>query len=191
VIANYASILRHLYTGEAIVVGLGQLRPVFRLVASTPSTVDALSLTAAVILFAAIWMVALAERPLNERLRLAAPPMVALWSLLTFYHLTYGFLILLPLAARLLLVETSGTQTYRRRLFWTLQLGMMFDVPGLSRRLLPLLSAPGWVDDLLSHFDRALVLGLYSATAVLALRAARMAAGRSAPARDAATEVVT
>ena len=116
--------------------------------------------------------------------------MVALWSLLTFYHLTYGFLILLPLAAHLLLVEMPDTQVFRRRLFWSLQLGLMFDVPGLSRRLVPLLSIPVWVDVLLSHFDRVLMLGLYAATGVLAVRAARIAAV-TARSRDAASEVVT
>ena len=119
--------------------------------------------------------VAWVERRLDDRSKLAAPSMVALWSLLTFYHLTYGFLILLPLAAHLLLVENPGTQVFRRRLFWSLQLGLMFDVPGWSRRLVPLLSIPGWVDALLSHFDRVLMLGLFAATAALALRAARIA----------------
>ena len=190
VIANYASILRQLYAGEAIVVGLAQLRPVFRMAASTPSTVDALSLAAAAILFAAICVVARAERPLDDRIKLAAPPMVALWSLLTFYHLTYGFLILLPLAARLLLVATPGTQTYRRRLFWSLQLGMMFDVPGLSRRLVPLLSAPGWVDGILGHFDRVFVLGLYLATAALALEAARKGGPSTAATRPRSSDII-
>ena len=45
---------------------------------------------------------------------------------------------------------------------------MMFDVPGWSRRLVPLLSIPDWVDAVLGHFDRVLMLGLFAATGLLA-----------------------
>ena len=192
VIVNYASILHYLYAGEAIMIGLAQLRPVFAMTASTPRAVDAVSLAAAVILFGALCVVARAERRLDDRSKLAALSMVALWSLLTFHHLTYGFLILLPLAAHLLLVEIPGTQVFRRRLFWSLQLGLMFDVPGWARHLDPLLSIPDWADVLLGHFDRVLMLGLFAATAALGLRAARNAGGQTARARaDAVSEVVT
>ena len=138
VIEHYASILRYLYTGEAIMLGLAQLRPLFQMVASTPSSVDALSAAAAAVLLGGLCGVAWIERRLDDRSKLAAPSMVALWSLLTFYHLTYGFIILLPLAAHLLLVEIPGLWVFRRRMFWSLQLGLMFDLPGLSRRLAPL-----------------------------------------------------
>jgi hypothetical protein len=192
VIGNYASILQYLYTGEAIMLGLAQLRLLFEMAASTSSAVDSLSLTAAVMLFGAICGVAWVERRLEDRSKLAAPSMVALWSLLTFYHLTYGFLILLPLAAHLILVENSGTRVFRRRLFWSLQLGLMFDVPGWSRRVVPLLSIPAWVDALLSHFDRVFMLALFAATAALALRTARIAGDRTTRARaDAVLKVVT
>lgn len=188
VIVNYASSLQHLYTGQALMLGLAQLRPAFKIVASAPSAVDAMSLAAAALLLGVMCAVAWTERRLDDRITLAAPPMVALWSLLTFYHLTYGFLILLPLAARLLYAEITGTRAFRRRLFWSLQLGLMFDVPGWSSRLAPLLSIPGWVDVLLGHFDRALMLALYAATGVLAFRTARLAGATRA---DAASEVVT
>jgi hypothetical protein len=191
VIANYALILRRLYAGEAIMVGLAQLRPLFQMTAATPTVVDVLSFAAAATLFGTISGVAWAERRLDDRIRLAAPPMVALWSLLTFYHLTYGFLILVPLAARLLLVEVSFTQVFRRRLFWVLQLGMMFDVPGASRRLVPLLSLPEWIDAVLRHFDRVFVLGLLVATGLLALETARLAQERRNRPVNAVTEVVT
>ena len=179
VVRNYAAILRYLYSGEAIMLGLAQLRPAFQLVADEPSMVDAMSLAAAACLLAAICGVAWRERYLNERSRLAAPPMVALWSLLTFYHLTYGFILLYPLAARLLLAEFPGTQVFRRRLFWSLQLGMMFDVPGWSARLTPLLSVSDRVGILLSHFDRAFMLALFMATGLLAIATARASPGRA------------
>ena len=174
VIGNYASILRYLYTGEAIMLGLAQLRPVLQMMSLAPPVVDAATVAVAAALFGTLCVVAHAERRIDQRIRLAAPPMVALWSLLTFYHLTYGFLILFPLAARLLFVETSHIQLFRRRLFWTLQLGMMLDVPNWSRRLVPLLSFPVWVDAVLSHFDRALMLGLFAATGILALKTAQI-----------------
>lgn len=154
--------------------------------------VDALSLAASVILLSAVSGVAWIERRVDDRSTLAAPSMMALWSLLTFYHLTYGFLILLPLAAHLLLVDIPGQRVFRRRLFWVLQLGLMFDVPGWSRRLVPLLSIPDRVDVQLRDFDRVLMLGLFAATAALAISAARIAGGQTARARAAAvSEVVT
>ena len=63
----------------------------------------------------------------------AAPPLVACWSLLTFYHLTYGFVVLLPVMM-LLALNDARPSILRKTLFWLLQLGMMFDIPGLSRR---------------------------------------------------------
>jgi hypothetical protein len=65
-------------------------------------------------------------------------------------------------------------------------------VPGWSRRLVPRVSIPGWVDVLLSDFDRVLMLGLYAATVALALRSARIVGARPAQVRaDAVSEVVT
>ena len=69
----------------------------------------------------------------RDRLRYAAPPLAGLWSLLTFYHLTYGFVILLPLAVALWFEDEPTTQVFRRRLFWALQLTMMFDATVLWR----------------------------------------------------------
>jgi hypothetical protein len=192
VIGNYASILRYLYAGEVIMRGLSQLRPAFEITGATSSMVDAASTAAAVILFGWLCGVARAEGALDDRMRLAAPPMVALWSLLTFYHLTYGFLILFPLAAYLLLAECPDTRVFRRRLFWSLQLGMMFDVPGWSRRLVPLLSVPDRVDAVLGHFDRVLMLVLFAATGILAVKAAHLRSGHALRDRaNAAAEVVT
>jgi hypothetical protein len=58
---------------------------------------------------------------------------VACWSLLTFYHLTYGFVILLPVLM-LLTLNDAPPSRLRRGLFWLLQLGMMFDIPSLTGR---------------------------------------------------------
>lgn len=178
---RYAAVLDEKYGGDPIVVGLAQLRPLFRSAASS-GTADVLSITAAVALLAVLCMVARKERGEGERFRLAAPGMAALWSLLTFYHLTYGFLILMPLAVQLLFEEIPATRTFRARLFWSLQLGLMFDVPGLARHLGSVVALPVWVDVALRHFDRAFMLALYAAIAVLAMKTARLSAVRRDPA---------
>jgi hypothetical protein len=56
----------------------------------------------------------------------------------------------------------------------------------------PLLSIPGWVDAVLGHFDRVLMLALFAATGILAFKAARVGSSHAVRGRaDAAAEVVT
>ena len=94
----------------------------------------------------------------------SAPLLVSCWSLLTFYHLTYGFIVLLPVMM-LLALNDAAHSTLRKTLFWVLQIGMMIDVPGLARRVGP---ASGPVAVALSHVDRLLMLFLFAGLVVLA-----------------------
>src|SRR5439155_818449 len=91
----------------------------------------------------------------------SAPALAGLWSLLVFRHLTYGFILLLPLAALLWLDTNPGTATFRKRVFWFLQIAMMADVPGLWRRFGHLIveapAADGWFDQV----DRLVMIALF------------------------------
>ena len=86
---------------------------------------------------------------------------------MTFYHLTYGFLILLPVLMLLALHDIESSRL-RRTLFWLLQLGMMFDIPGLTRRAG--LANTALYANVLSHADRALMVTLFVGLVILAWR---------------------
>ncbi len=167
VLARYAGILAMHHTGEAILAGISEFRPLIAQLIGEPSEVDAIAGSIAVGLLAGICVAGMQEGRVRKRVLYAAPPLVACWSLMTFYHLTYGFLILLPVLMLLALHDMESSRL-RRTLFWLLQLGMMFDVPGLSRRA-------GLVDtalyaNALSHADRALMVTLFVGLVILAWR---------------------
>ena len=173
---RYADILRVYHTGEPILVGLAQLRPLVALVASHPALVDALTAAVAVALLAAVCVLGLTEEKRRAPTRYAAPALAGVWSLLTFYHLTYGFVLLLPAGLLLWSVGDPRTRSVRRRVFWGLQLAMMLDVPGIWGRARHLIAPNRMLDAMLPHFDRGFMLALFGCLAVLAcaqLRAAK------------------
>ena len=170
---RYVDNLRLFYTRDALLVGIAQLRPLFELSLVAPHLVDLGVMISSAVLLGIIAVARYYERGTESRLMFAAPGLVALWSLLTFHHLTNGFLLLWPLAALLLFSRDPETATFRWRLFWLLQIGLVFDVPGLWRRFGHLLRAPTWIDDVLMHFDRAFMLAVFAAVAVLATRSRR------------------
>jgi len=137
VLVRYAGILATLHTGEAVLEGISELRPLIAQVAAGSSSTDAIAGSIALSLLAFVAVAGVLEGAARKNVLYAAPPLVACWSLLTFYHLTYGFVVLLPVLM-LLALNNSERSQLRKVLFWLLQLGMMFDIPGLSRRA-------GWV----------------------------------------------
>ena len=170
VVVRYAGILRHFNMGNAIMIGLAQLRPLIALFTSNVTSVDAISISVALVMLAVICIVGFAERTQNQTALYAAPALAGLWSLLTFYHLTYGFLVLLPLAALLILEDHPETVRFRQIVFWVLQLGLMADLPGLWRWFGYLVPAPASTGDVLIHFDRVFMLVLFGCVLTLALR---------------------
>jgi hypothetical protein len=130
-----------------------------------PSQADAIAAAIALGLLGAISVAGIQEGATERRVLYAAPPLVACWSLLTFYHLTYGFVILLPVMMLLALNDSEPTRL-RKALFWMLQLGMMFDLPGLSR--LAGLGDTTLYANVLVHADRALVIALFVGLIALA-----------------------
>ena len=169
VATRYAETLAVFHTGEAILAGLSELRPLIRQVVSDFSEVDAIAVSMALGLIAGIGVAGIQEGGSRTRVLYTAPPLVACWSLMTFYHLTYGFVILLPVLM-LLALNDARRSTLRTSLFWLLQLGMMFDIPGLSRRA-GLAGTPLFVN-VLSHADRVLMISLFVGLVALAWREA-------------------
>jgi hypothetical protein len=166
-VGRYASILAMFYTGDAILSGLSDLRPLISQHTGAPSDTDAIAASISLGLVAAICVFGFQEGRFRSRALYAAPPLAACWSLLTFYHLTYGFIILLPVMMLLALNDTEQSRL-RKGLFWLLQLGMMFDVPGLSRRAG--LGDTRLYTNILWHADRVLILTLFVGLIVLAWR---------------------
>lgn len=169
VATRYAGTLAVHHTGDAILTGISELRPLIRQVAGDRSDVDAIVVSIALGLIAGICVAGFQEGASRKRVLYTAPPLVACWSLMTFYHLTYGFVILLPVLM-LLALNDARRSTLRMSIFWLLQLGMMFDIPGLSRRA-GLAGTPLFAN-VLSHADRALMIVLFVGLVALAWREA-------------------
>jgi arabinofuranan 3-O-arabinosyltransferase len=167
VLTRYVSILARHHTGDAILEGLSELRPLIAQLVGDRSEVDAIAGSIALGLLAAICVAGMQEGSARRQIVFAAPPLAALWSLMTFYHLTYGFVILLPVLMLLVLHDLEESRL-RRALFWLLQLGMMFDIPGLSRRAG--LANTSVYANVLLHADRALMVTLFVGLVILAWR---------------------
>jgi hypothetical protein len=162
---RYAATLAMYHTGDALLTGLSELRPLILQIVGEPTDADAIAAAISLGLLGAIGVAGIQEGAKRRQVLYAAPPLVACWSLLTVYHLTYGFVILLPVMMMLALND-SEPSGLRKALFWGLQLGMMFDVPGLSRRLG--LADTSLYATVLFHADRVLIVGLFVGLIVLA-----------------------
>jgi hypothetical protein len=169
VAVRYGEILAIHHTREAILAGVSEFRPLIRQLVIDVSDVDAIASAIALGLLAGICVAGVQEGAARKHVLYAAPPLVACWSLMTFYHLTYGFVILLPVLM-LLALNDAKQSTLRKALLWMLQLGMMFDIPGLSRRA-GLAGTPLFAN-VLAHADRALIVVLFVGLVVLAWREA-------------------
>jgi Glycosyltransferase family 87 len=169
VAARYAETLAVYHTRDAILAGISELRPLIRQMVSNVSEVDAIAGSIALGLIAGVCMAGFQEGAVRTRVLYAAPPLAACWSLMTFYHLTYGFVILLPVMM-LLALNDARPSRLRKTLFWMLQFGMMFDIPGLSRRAG--LGETTLFTHVLAHADRALIVLLLVGLVVLAWREA-------------------
>ena len=163
----YLQTLASYHTGEALLQGISEFRPLVIQVTGDVLHADGIVGAIAMVLMAGILVVGVQEGAVRARVLYAAPPLVACWSLMTFYHLTYGFVILLPVLMLLALNDTPPS-ALRRRLFWLLQFGMMFDIPSLSR--LAGLADTALFRIVLVHTDRALLAVLFFGLIALAVR---------------------
>lgn len=121
----------------------------------------------AAVLLTVICVVGFNEGKRRDRRMISAPPLVGIWSLLTFYHLTYGFLLLLPTAAWLLFSNDESTERLRRGTFWAMQIALMCDVVTSWRWFGAWLGLPGWLGAVAQHGDQLLMLALLGSMFVL------------------------
>ncbi len=176
VVTSYLAILKVIYAGNVDaggangLVGLASVRPLVALAISRTATVNAVAGGIALVLLGGICVLGLAEGRRRPSMMYSAPALAGIWSLLTFYHLTYGFILLLPTAALLLWAEEPESQAVRTRIFWLLQAALMFDVPGLWRWLGPMSHAPAALGSVLFHSDSVLAIALFVSMTALALR---------------------
>jgi hypothetical protein len=186
VAVRYLQILRVYYTGERGMVGVAQIDPLIGLVLPQ----GAGSMVAALIPLSLLAIVCIEGRRARHCANQGSTggsclpaAMAAAWSLLTFYGLTYGLVLLLPAAAMLLLDQVEATRPGRQLLFWVMQVGLTVDVPGLWRRLVWGMPAPEAAGELVPHYYRVLVMVLFLGFWLLVRREARTprAAGTFSP----------
>jgi hypothetical protein len=186
----------HGATGN-VLTGLSELRPLIWTLVGDRSSADTVAAGIAVALLASICWFGWREGRSRNDMIYAAPPFAAIWVLLTFRHLTYGFVILVPVLMLLALHDCGRAKALRYRtaqrsgealryqpgdashgdglravLMWTLQLAMMFDIPGLAMRF----GAAGTTvyTNVLIHIDRMVFGALLVGFAVFANRELRL-----------------
>jgi hypothetical protein len=183
VVRGYVGVLGLVYGGDSLgLVGLANLKPLFEQLTAEFTISAALAGAAAAVLLILVCVAGFAEGSRHRPVVLAAPALAGIWSLLTFYHLTYNFLLLLPAAVALWCLDHPETERTRTRTFWLLQGALMFDVPGLWRRFGTGLGLPETIGTLAPHFDRVLMIGLFVVIGALAVRT--MAASGAPPRRS-------
>jgi hypothetical protein len=165
VLAEWVRVLAMYHTDDTVLLGLSELRPMLLATGWRGSDVDHAVAVVGVALLIGICAAGFQEARLRTRIVYAAPPLAACWVLLALYHLTYGFVVLLPV---LMMLTLSGAERSRLRsgVFWLLQLGLMFDIPTLARQAG--LQGTALFDDVLIHADRILVITLFAGLAALA-----------------------
>jgi hypothetical protein len=174
VAARYMKILRTFSTGEVLnLEGVAHLRPLVALVVSTPRFADAIAGAAAIMMLTGICALGISEGRKCPLVMYSAPALVCVWSLLTFYHLTYGFVLLLPAATLLLFADEPETLRRRTRCFQVMQAALMVDPPMVWRWLGSSLPLPSAAAPLFLHADRVLMLALAAFLTALGIRARR------------------
>ena len=163
---RYVEILRSVYTGTYQMVGASNLRPLIGSVFST-GVADVVAAATSLVLLLAICLFGLSKRHDGRRVMYAGLAMGAVWSLLSFYHLTYGFVLLLPTSALLFLDDNPNSWRLRRATFWVLQIVLIVDMPGVWRRVGPLLPGTAF-DRVIPDFDRLVFLALLAALFAIA-----------------------
>jgi hypothetical protein len=179
VVLQYAEILRRLYWANPTLVGASELRPLIAVAANTATVDVIITSLVALSLLGAVCVLGVKETKRRDaNVMYSLPGLACIWSLLTFRHLTYDFLLLLPTAALLIFATDPDTATVRRRLFCVLQFALMFDIPSLWRRFGYLVDFPPILSAVVMHVDRVLMLFLFLCVAALSANAGRAAGGR-------------
>lgn len=164
VAVRYSEILAR-YNAQDTLVGPAHLRPLVARFMSTDAVDTAMTMIA-IALLGAIFVAGFLASRTRQQVLYAGLGLGAVGSLLTFYQLTYGFVLLLPTSALLLLARDPASADLRRFVFWSLQATVIVDVPGVWRRIGPFFPR-GPADALFANFDRLLAVCLFAALLVI------------------------
>ncbi|MEQ1912112.1 MAG: glycosyltransferase family 87 protein [Vicinamibacterales bacterium] len=170
---DYVLTLRTMYTGPEPQTGVSELARL-----APAGWADSWTLVTALVTTALIALTVVrqsARHPGDGRTRLDAcglPGTIAAAVLMTFRHLSYAFVTMLPASAFLLVGVDQVSRRWGQVLFWSLQAGLIFDVPTAYRLALSYGFSAGWAEGLFLHFDRGLLLGWTSAMLLLQWRLA-------------------
>lgn len=182
VAVQYAQTLAALYSGKSAMTGASELGPLLARLADD-RLVDVISAATATLSLALVGASGLASRKGRRRTLFAGLGLGAVWSLLTFRHLTYGFVILLPAAAWLSFgghdegevvgtpesTEAAKVTRLRTMTYFVLQGLLIVDVPGVWRRIGSRFPRSP-LDLIMTDFDRLLMLTLFVAFFVISRR---------------------
>jgi hypothetical protein len=173
---RYLEILQVYYAGRGSMVGVSQAGPLIHRLAPDAAASVATGLLSAALL-GIVCAAALRARR-GPGLPFAVPAMACIWSLTTFYHLTYGFVLLLPLAALLLLADAIEPAGWRLPVvtFWAMQVLLVVDAPGLWRRFGPVTWRTPLTEAVFQDWYRLALIGLFAAAWAIQRRIRRPAA---------------
>ena len=173
-IGEYTRILRSFYADDSLgLTGLAQVRPLVLLALGNAAAATVAAWGLAVVLLGLLCVWGWREGRRSD-LVVAAPALAAVWSVITFYHLTYGFVVLLPVATWLLFSDSPETIAVRRKTFWFMQAALMADVPGAARWIGANQWLPGGAAAALGHADRFFALALFASLTWIGLRHTRL-----------------
>ncbi len=168
VAADYVAIMGEMYAGAYQQVGHSEFARL-----APPGSADLWRMLTALVTFGLITTTVISHLLSAPHTRAgrspfpALPGLVAAAVLITFRHLSYAFVGLLPAAAWLLLDDEPVGKPARRRMFWVMQCGLIVDVP-TAGRLLETLGVPlGSVGTMLGHADRVLLVACLLALVAL------------------------
>jgi hypothetical protein len=168
---RYLEILHVYYASPGSMVGISQAGPLIQRVApaNTAGTVAALLS----LLLLGVCCLEARRAQGTPFLLFVVPGMACIWSLTTFYHLTYGFVLLLPLAAALLLSDPPTEAGLRQAVFWGMQVALVVDVPGLWRRFSPARLRTPLTEAVFQDWYRIVLLALFALVWVVQRRLVR------------------
>ena len=162
VAADYVAIMREMYAGPYQQVGHSEFARL-----APEGSADLWRMLTALVTFGLITTTVMLQLRRAKRERTghphfpALPGIVAAAVLITFRHLSYAFVALLPAVAWLLLDQEPVWQRARRRLFWFMQGGLIVDVP-TAGRLLEKLGVPlGMAGTMFGHADRIFLVACF------------------------------
>jgi hypothetical protein len=167
---EYLGVLRLQFGGPKYLPGVMELRPLIHFIIRNFFAAEVFYLSILLGLLAVIGLVSVKGVFVNRRQRDAVVLQLScLWALMAVFHNPYDSILMLPVmmclySDALLRVSSDGRRSYDRLVLWCLQIALVVAIPGLWWKLTKRfdLSAYDFAGELISHFDRVLVIGLFA-----------------------------